>query len=235
MTLVWSEINKLGKWAPIESEEHIDPSELDVGHAYDRLDDRHVRRLTDSISQHGYSPERHGQLGLNITDHGENIYHHADGSETHPEDHLHHAHLLKALQNMEHGPVPVHLHDQASDPEGEAAPRYWHGTTVKDLEQVHPNHGTRGNFGNNLGIHEPGYAYATSRSSAEHYANQAAMTHGGRPRVYEVHPNGPVEKDPLYDGNGNHRGNNDDDVRSRHGFTVVGEEDLGHHDEDDSR
>ncbi|MFE0490213.1 NAD(+)--rifampin ADP-ribosyltransferase [Streptomyces griseoaurantiacus] len=228
MTLVWSQIVRLGKWAPIDSEEHIDPSELDVGHAYDKLNGGHVRRLADSIRQHGYSPERHGQLGLNLTDHGENIYHHASGSETHPEDHLHHAHLLKALQEVGHGPVPVHIHDQQSDPDGEPAPRYWHGTTAEGLEQVHPNYGAKGNFGNNLGIHEPGYAYATGRSSAKSYADQAALTHGGRPRVYEVHPNGPVEEDPSHDQRGNARGNYADDMRSRHGFTVVGEEDLGH-------
>jgi hypothetical protein len=61
----------------------------------------------------------------------------------------------------------------------------------------------------------------------------AALTHGGRAHVYQVEPRGPVEKDPKYDVYGNNRGNQEDDVRSRHGFTVTGEEDLGHDDSDE--
>lgn len=250
MTLVWSEIAKLGKWAPVDGEEHIHPSELEGGyyphgaadsseltHRHVFEDGSHVQRMAHSIRQHGYDPARHGQLGLNITDHGENVYNHATGSESHPElGHFNHEHLLKALQDSGHGEVPVHIHDQRSDEGGEPAPRLYHGTTAEDLEEVHPNHGTTGNFGNNLGIHEPGYAYATSRNTAEHYANTASMTHGGRAHVYEVSPKGPVERDPDRDVHGNSRGNYADDVRSKHGFSVVGEEDLGHddeHDEDD--
>ncbi|WP_428957945.1 NAD(+)--rifampin ADP-ribosyltransferase [Streptomyces sp. cg35] len=232
MTLVWAEIAKLGNWEPYDSEEHIHPSELEGRTTGSEQNRGQVERLSSSIAHHGYSPERHGKLGLNITDHGENLYHHASGSETDPDDHQHHEHLLQALKDLGHGEVPVHIHDQRSDEGGEAAPRYFHGTTAEDLEQVHPNHGSRGNFGSNLGIHEPGYAYATGRSSAESYADQAAMTHGGRAHVYEVHPNGPVEKDPSHDVHGRSRGNYSDDVRSRHGFTVIGEVDLGHHDDE---
>lgn len=230
MTLVWAEINKLGSWQPYDSEEHIHPGELDNRRMSHELNRSHVQRLADSIRQHGYSPERHGQLGLNITDHGENIYHHADGTETHPEDLQHHEHLLKALKDVDHGEVPVHIHDQASDPAGHSAPTYYHGTTREDLEEVHPNHGTGGNFG--AGTHEPGYAYATGKASAAHYAGRAADAYGGRPRVYQVAPLGPVEKDPERDANGTLRGNFHDDVRSKHGFQVVGEEELGHEDED---
>lgn len=233
MTLVWSEIAKLGQWQPFDSEEHIHPSELEGDwESRAHLHQDHVQRLSSSIRQHGYSPERHGQLGLNITDHGENIYHHAAGAETDPGDHLHHEHLLKALQDTGHGEVPVHIHDQSSDPEGHPAPKYYHGTTAEDLERIHPNLGTSGNFG--AGTHEPGYAYATSKDNALHYAERAAGAYGGRPHVYEVSPRGPVEDDPSHDKNGNSRANFADDVRSRHGFSVVGEEDLGHEDEHDN-
>jgi hypothetical protein len=233
MSLLWrTAIRRTAVWEPLDSVEHIHPSELENDY-HAPIKQHHVQRLMKSIKENGYSPERHGQLGLNITDHGENIYHHADGAETDPEDPHHHEHLLQALKSLNHGEVPVHIHDQSSDPEGDPAPKYYHGTNVADLERVHPNHGSRGNFGNNLGIHEPGYAYATSRSTAEHYADQVALTHGGRPHVYEVSPRGPVEKDPAYDAHGNSRGNWADDMRSKHGFDVVGEEDLGHSEPED--
>ncbi|MEU6362284.1 NAD(+)--rifampin ADP-ribosyltransferase [Streptomyces albidoflavus] len=227
MSLSWSQINKLGQWEPLNSVEHIHPGELEGQRSHYDLDRGHVERLSSSIRHHGYSPERHGHLGLNITDHGENLYHHASGTETHPEDHQHHEHLLQALKDTGHGEVPVHIHDQTSDPGGHPAPRYYHGTTAEDLEHVHPNHSTSGNFG--AATHEPGHAYATGLESAWHYAERAADHHGGKPHVYEVHPNGPVEKDPSHDASGRLRGNNHDDVRSRHGFTVVGEEEMPDH------
>ncbi|MFI0967072.1 NAD(+)--rifampin ADP-ribosyltransferase [Streptomyces sp. NPDC021080] len=229
MTLVWAEIAKLGQWQPLDSEEHIHPGELTGSTTSDERDQGHVDRLTRSILHHGYSPERHGQLGLNLTDHGENIYHHASGIETYPEDHQPHEHLLQALQDAGYGEVPVHIHDQQSDPDGEPAPRYYHGTTESDLEHVRPNHSTRGTFG--PATHAPGYAYATGLESAKDYAERAADQHGGRPRVFEVHPRGPVEDDPKFDAAGNNRGNNLDDKRSRHGFSVVGEVPLGHDEE----
>lgn len=230
MTLVWSQIIRLGQWAPIDSEEMIHPSELEGRTMSDERDSGHVQRLTHSILHHGYSPERHGQLGLNLTDHGENVYHHSGGTETHPEDHQPHEHLLQALKDAGHDEVPVHLHDQQSDPDGEPAPRYYHGTN-HELDHVRPNHSTRGTFG--PATHAPGYAYATGLESAKNYAERAADEHGGRPRVFEVHPLGPVEEDPKFDAAGNNRGNNLDDKRSRHGFSVVGEEPLGHHGHDE--
>lgn len=227
MTLVWSEIMKLGQWQPEESEEHIHPSDLEGEYEMrDHLNRGHVHRLQESIATHGYSPERHGQLGLNVTDHGENVYHHAAGSETDPEDHLHHEHLLKALQASGHGEVPVHVHDQRSDEGGEPAPKYYHGTTAEDLERIHSNHSSSGNFG--AATHAKGYAYATGLNSAWHYATKAADHYGGTPHVYEVSPRGPVEEDPRYE-NGHSRGNYADDKRSKHGFDVVGEEEMPEH------
>lgn len=236
MSLLWRNAVLWGKtaaWHPEDSEEHLHPDELEGQLVRRELDSEHVERLEDSIRQHGYDPARHGQLGLNITDHGENIYHHASGSETHPEDPRPHEHLLQALKDSRHGEVPVHVHDQRSDEGGESAPRYYHGTTHEDLEHVHPNYGSSGNFG--ATTHEPGYAYATGKDSAWNYAERAVDAHGGTPHVYEVNPNGPVEKDPSRDAHGNLRGNNEDDVRSRHGFTVVDEEPSSHEgDEDES-
>jgi len=248
MSLLWrTAVRRTAAWEPADSEEHIHPDDLEGGYYphgsidsphlthHDVFGDgSHVRKMSEDIKQNGYDPAKHGQLGLNLTDHGENIYNHAAGSMAHPDKpHYNHEHLLKALKDSGHGEVPVHIHDQRSDEGGDPAPRYWHGTTAEDLERVDPNHSTRGNFGNNLGVHEPGYAYATSRSSAEHYANMAALTHGGRAHVYEVSPRGPVEEDPKIDKGGNWRGVNEDDVRSKHGFDVIGEEDLGHDEHDD--
>lgn len=242
MSLLWkTAIRRTAAWAPADSEEHYHPSELEGGyyphgspdspyltHRDVFGDGSHVRKMTESIKQHGYDPARHGQLGLNLTDHGENIYNHATGTESHPEiPHHNHEHLLQALKDSGHGPVPVHVHDQRSDEGGDPAPRYYHGTTAEDLEEIHPNHGTGGNFGKF--IHEPGHAYATGKDSAWHYATQAADAYGGTPRVYEVAPKGPVEEDPIVDAHGRLRGNNSDDVRSRHGFTVVGEEEMPEH------
>lgn len=253
MSLLWKDaaahqIRRTAAWSPRDSEEMIHPDDLEGDYFPDRGadsyehgpshrdvfgDGSHVHRMAEDIRSNGYNPAKHGQLGLNVTDHGENIYNHSAGSMAHPEmPHYNHEHLLKALKDAGHAEVPVHVHDQSSNEDGEA-PRYFHGTTAADVEQVHPNHSSQGNFGNNLGVHEPGYAYATSRENAEHYADQAAMTHGGRTHVYEVAPKGPVEKDPSHDAQGNSRGNYADDVRSKHGFHVVGEEDLGHDDEDD--
>jgi hypothetical protein len=235
MSLLWrTALIRTATWAPADSEENIHPRALEGDKSTHELNGKHISELAHSIDTHGYSRERHGQLGVNVTDNGENLYTHSRGTEAHP-DHPndHHEHLLRALKEAGHGEVAVHIHDQRSDEGGDPAPKYFHGTTVEDLEHVHPNHGTSGNFGNNGMIHEPGYAYATSRSSAEHYADMAAMTHGGKPHVYEVEPRGPVEKDPKYTANGVNRGNMEDDVRSKHGFSVLGEEDLGHDDDDE--
>lgn len=245
MSLLWrTALRRTAAWEPRNSVEHIHPSELEgdyfphsgsygsISHRDVFGDGSHVRQMADDIKTNGYDPAKHGQLGLNVTDHGENLYNHAAGSMAHPEiPHFNHEHLLQALKDSGHGEVPVHVHDQSSTEEHEA-PKLYHGTTAEDLETIHPNHGTRGNFGNNLGVHEPGYAYATSRGSAEHYADQAALTHGGRAHVYEVSPKGPTEEDPKTDKAGNWRGVSEGDIRSKHGFSVVGEEDLGH-DEDE--
>lgn len=240
MTLVWSQIQRLGMR---ESGEMMHPDELGKLTQDDTVDMRikrnlggwgdHVSRMADDIRQHGYSPERHGPLRVKHNEHYSRVS--AEPGRTFGNNgvpgqgEFHKYHLVRALQQAGHGPVPVHVQDDRPDPN--APKRYYHGTNAEDdLEHIHPNHGTRGNFGNNLGIHEPGYAYATTEPShAWHYAEQAAMTHGGKPRVYEVHPAGPVEKDPEEDVHGTRRGNFAADVRSKHGFDVIGEEETPEH------
>jgi hypothetical protein len=236
MTLVWSQIIRLSQWgddwAPKDSDEDVHPGEIESHRGSWELNQHHVNRLADSIRQHGYSPERHGVLGWNFHQGGENVYNHASGTETDPNDHLHHEHLLQALKDVGHGPVRVHIHDQDSDERGNS-PRYYHGTTVEDLKEVKPNHSTRGSFGNNGAIHEPGYAYATSRENAESYAESKAEIHGGRPLVYRVSPLGPVEKDPSHDAQGRSRANYESDVRSKHGFQVLDHVWSGEHPDGD--
>ncbi|GAA1978661.1 NAD(+)--rifampin ADP-ribosyltransferase [Kitasatospora viridis] len=253
MSLLWknaAQLSRTAGWQPWEGTDEIHPNDLEGGYyphsgagdgglshhdVWGGQASENVRSLANSIRQHGYSPERHGQVNLNVTDHGENLYNTGPGSHpTDPAYHdVHHEHLLQALKDSGHGPVPVHIHDQRSDEDGTSAPRYYHGTTAEDLEHVHPNHGSNGNFGRFT--HEAGYAYATGKENAWHYAERAAGAYGGTPHVYEVSPRGPVEEDPRYDQHGNSRGNFADDVRSKHGFTVVGEEPSRHeaHDEDD--
>lgn len=227
MSLLWHKaaaFQRKAAWAPYDGEENIHPSEIERDHHADLTSPEargKISSLADSIRQHGYSPVLHGKLHLNITDHGENLYGGEEGRG--PE---HHEHLLQALKDSGHGEVPVHIHDQRSDEDGTPAPRYYHGTTQEDLERIHPNHATTGNFG--VGTHEPGHAYATSKENAWHYATRAADAYGGTPHVYEVSPRGPVEKDPTHDAHGRLRGNFVEDVRSKHGFDVVGEEEMPH-------
>lgn len=229
MSLLWMTatarpgLSLTASWAPADSEEDIHPGDLE-GDWGAKLHRPEVDRMAHSIQTHGYSPERHGKLHLNITDHGENIYNGGvHGSETPPEHtDMHHEHLLQALKDTGHGEVPVHIHDQRSEEGGEAAPRYFHGSTEEDLERIHPNHSSGGNFG--AATHAKGYAYATSEPHAWTYAERAAdQRDGAQPHVYEVNPRGPVEKDPTHE-NGYSRGNYDEDVRSKHGFDVIGEQ-----------
>lgn len=186
-----------------------------------------IHQLADSIKQHGYRPEMHGHIHQTIDDQGrhgvprvtgegadtlginKNLWDSRGGSV-----------LPYALQHAGHGPVAVHMQDHRPNPKAKV--RYFHGTTTEGLDEIHPNHGSNGTFG--PATHEPGYAYATpSKEDAWSYATKAADMNQGRPRVYEVKPNGPVEDDPSHDGAGNSRGNYPDDKRSKSHFTVIKE------------
>jgi hypothetical protein len=186
-----------------------------------------VHQLAQSIKQHGYQPEMHGHIHQTIDSEGRTsvptvtpeaaqglgLHQNLWGSRA--------GHVLPyALQEAAHGPVAVHVQDHRPNPKAKV--RYYHGTTAEGLDEIHPNHASSGNFG--PATHEPGYAYATpSKEDAWDYATRIADESGGKPRMYEVKPNGPVESDPHFTPSGQNRGNNMDDVRSRSHFTVVKE------------
>lgn len=200
----------------------------------------HVGPLADSIRQHGYQPHMHGSLHIEQRSDGFSRYH-ASGHEAegHPlhglkSDAAGNA-LVMALHDSGHpGAVPVHSfqtdapnrppvvhHEPEPEPHDEG-PALYHGTFNEMEGQLHPNHGTSGNFG--AATHAQGYAYATPHlDTAWNYATQMADHHGRLPRVYQVHPTGPTEDDPRYDEHGRSRGNYAGDLRSQHPFDI-GEE-----------
>lgn len=122
-------------------------------------------------------------------------------------------------------------HDPASEKPAEAPKQrrvYYHGTTVPDVTHILPasQHGQGVVFHSDT---SPDHAYASTKlGDAWDYA-QKAYDHkmNGRPRVYQVRPMGGhqnVEKDPEWnEATGRHRGNNESDFRSKHGFEVVRE------------
>ena len=109
--------------------------------------------------------------------------------------------------------------------EGHAEDRVlYHGTcTDRPLEEITPlsQRGRRSRVSDS----DPDYAYATSDpDDAWHWAEEAwhkAST--GIPRVFRVRSRGPVETDPNF----SHH-DNPAQVRSRHGFDVLGEEPMPH-------
>jgi rifampin ADP-ribosylating transferase len=122
-------------------------------------------------------------------------------------------------------------HDPAAQPppEPEKPKRkvYYHGTTMPDVTHVLPanHHGQGVIFRNET---DKDFAYATPNlGHAWEYAQKASDFTGGRPRVYQVRPirgHQDVEPDPTWDHVRNRsRGNNDTDLRSRHGFEVLRE------------
>jgi hypothetical protein len=244
MTLVWSQIQRLGMR---ESDEMMHPDELGKLTRDDMVDRRidrnlsgwgdHVNRMADDIRQHGYSSERHGALRL---DHNESYsrVHATPGSAfgnngVPGQGEFHKAHLVKALQQAGHGPVPVHVQDTRPDPN--EPKRYYHGTIGSYGEDDGPDHIEPANVhGQGVTFHSdtsPDHAYATtSEKHAWDYAKKAFDWRGTEgvhvPKVYEVHPTGPVEKDPDWDEKrGESRGNNPTDVRSKHPFEVLREVD----------
>jgi hypothetical protein len=87
---------------------------------------------------------------------------------------------------------------------------YYHGTEV-DLEPGQ--------------MVEPGrrleHVYATSHPGWARVYSGRMRKYGGNPRIYEVHPTGPVEMDPTKGGLGA--------IRSRHPMRVVREHDPEQH------
>jgi rifampin ADP-ribosylating transferase len=186
-----------------------------------------VQALTESIKQHGYQPDMHGHVSLEIGKDGNHVGAPRVTNEgaaitgMKPMAHDIHANraLTYALQEAGHGPIPVHVTDHRPKPG--TRQKYYHGTTAEGLDEIHPNNSSIGNFG--PGTHHPGHAYLTpNKEDAWSYATRAADDKGGRPRVYEVKPTGPVEEDPMFQGE-YHRGNFADDLRTKHPLQVVRE------------
>lgn len=122
-------------------------------------------------------------------------------------------------------------HDPAAEPPPEAPkPKrrvYYHGTTMPNVTHILPanHHGGGVIFKNET---DKDFAYATpDLGHAWDYAQKASDFTGGRPRVYQVRPlrgHQDVEPDPTWDPVRNRsRGNNETDMRSRHGFEVLRE------------
>lgn len=122
-------------------------------------------------------------------------------------------------------------HDPAAQPPPELAkPKrrvYYHGTTMPGVTHILPasHHGGGVIFKNET---DKDFAYATpDLGHAWDYAQKASDYTGGRPRVYQVRPirgHQDVESDPTWDHVHNRsRGNNETDMRSRHGFEVLRE------------
>lgn len=186
-----------------------------------------VHQLADHIRENGYRPEMHGHIHQVIDDQGRTSVPHVtgEGAETLGLNKnlwdSRGGHVLPyALQAAGHGPVAVHTTDHRPKPGAKV--RYFHGTTAEGLDEIHPNHSMSGNFG--PATHAPGYAYATPHKDiAWTYATKIADEQGGKPRVYEVKPTGPVEEDPHFTPSGHNRGNYLGDMRSKHHFEVVKE------------
>lgn len=186
-----------------------------------------IQAMTDSVRQHGYQPDMHGHIRLEIGKDGKHVGAPRVSSEganvTGMRPMLHDMQgnraLIYALQDAGHGPVPVHVTDHRPKPG--TRQRYYHGTTSEGLDEIHPNPGATGTFG--PGTHSPGHAYLTpNKEDAWNYATRAADMNGGKPRMYEVKPTGPVEEDPRFE-NGFNRGNFTDDLRTKHPLKVVRE------------
>lgn len=122
-------------------------------------------------------------------------------------------------------------HDPAAQPPPEPAkPKrrvYYHGTTMPNVTHILPanHHGGGVIFKNET---DKDFAYATpDLGHAWDYAQKASDFTGSRPRVYQVRPlrgHQDVEPDPTWDPVRNRsRGNNETDMRSRHGFEVLRE------------
>jgi len=123
----------------------------------------------------------------------------------------------------------------------QAEGEYYHGT-IRHFEpgdHISPasEHGKSQTFER---MSDPDHAYATGHDNAWDYAEKAHNVHFQpgmkiHPRVYKVRPTGPVEKDPEEWPEGVHydrapsRGNNSDDVRSKHSFEVVHEMPMPEH------
>lgn len=183
----------------------------------------------------GYDPQRHGMLQAHFDAEGTlrrlrlPANHQVAGfGEMAPTA------LAHALEHLGHEHVPVMVTRDRPAPTRETNPTrarvFYHGTTAEgDLDRILPASQSGASV---IYQHQtdPDYAYATtSKDDAWTWAQKAWDNTGGRPRVFKVRRRGPVEPDEPYDRAGNSRSVSDSDVRSRHGFDVIGEEPMPHH------
>lgn len=106
----------------------------------------------------------------------------------------------------------------------------YHGTVEHVRGAVTPLASRKGGRATFPSDTDPEYAYATKKpEDAWNYAEKAwHASDRGHPRVFKVKPRGPVEKDPAFGEHGS-RSNYEGDVRSKHGFDVVSEEQMPEH------
>lgn len=185
----------------------------------------------------GYDPQRHGTLHVKADPEGgmERVSlpreHHISGFG----ENSGHA-LAFALHHLGHTSVPAMVTRDAprkAEKDPTRARVFYHGTTtdqplseITPLSERHP-HRKMLDSGEHKGntFSDPGFAYATTdRDDAWHWAQEAWHKNPvGMPRVFKVRRRGPVEADPNFSGH-----SNAGQVRSRHGFDVVGEEPMPH-------
>lgn len=187
----------------------------------------------------GYNPRAHGRLDFNTEDHlgsgDPSNLRLAREEHNRPEfgDHTAHA-LALALEHLGHERVWGVVHHPVAPETPEKDPTkgrvFYHGTTTdQDLKEILPasQHG-RGSI--HPGSVDPDYAYATPHlDNAWQWADKAWDNRGGHRRVFKVRRKGPVELDPRDNDSGGSRNNYEGDVRSRHGFDVIGEMPMPEH------
>lgn len=235
MSLLWIEAARAG----VEEVEHLPVASLGeeaMRRAWGHPDHPRMAELMNRIrSDGGYDPERHGLLRTRIREDGK------PGWVSLPKEHEIPGFgensgnaLVNALHNLGHEHVPVMVTRDRPAPTRETnstrARVFYHGTTAEgDLDQILPASQSGAGV---IYQHQtdPDYAYATTnKNDAWHWAEMAHHNTGGHPRVFKVRRRGPVEPDVPYDRSGNSRSISDTDVRSRHGFDVIGEEPMPRH------
>lgn len=239
MSLLWIEAASVGKTGVehLPTQSLIDPMYL---RAWGHPDHPPMAALMNRLhGDGGYDPEHHGLLHTTIQEDGRLGFtrlppeHQIEGFGDNSG-----SALAIALHHLGHEHVPVMVTRKGS-PAASAdpihAPVLYHGTAadralteITPLSDRHPHLRVpeRSEYkGGNGTYSDPGFAYATADpDDAWHWAQEAWHKNPrGIPRVFRVRGRGPMEPDPNF----SHH-DNPQQVRSRHGFDVVGEEPMPH-------